>query len=769
MADYRYGSGGGGVGRLTAQKSAAQASKKKSSPGVLSRVMDVLSRGQYASAGLALGKGPKESLSMALKGVQGKGKYSYADVLSQRLGVRGKPAALAGFGLDIALDPTTYLGVGLGKAGAQAVGKGLGRVVEKTIAEEVAENVAEGVAKTVVKKGGSTLYKPGATLWKGAEGAQGAVRAGETAAGRSVGAAAKGLAGGPTGRALELKFLGKPIVRSERAYNVSRKALGPVANSKAVDLLGRTFRTGHGLPEGIRNLERKSHGLALQDLHDTLLDVRKTFSGTTKAQRREIGAAISRGTVDSLDESLRPLAEYAQKHLDDINPREGLSAKSSKLFDDEPFKVAEDAADQLPSKADDIADTLAKAYDKHYTKRAYTDFRKAVDDKFSDISKDPEIRRALDRTEKVFLPGSPEGREWTRLFDRVQGYWKLAVTAPNPGFHIRNVMGDTYLNYLDGVVNPNVYRQAAGVLRKDGTIRLRAAGRELTGEDVMRLYREQGLHSKFSQTENLVGGTGSKVLNKIGDASNVREDFTRIAHFMDALGKEARHGRSFDDAVDAAAARVRKFNIDYSDLTDMEKKFKRVMPFYTFVRKALPTQLEMTFTRPGRIAALPKGKQAMERLLGSRQEGDQSPLPGIDENLPPWMRDYFNISAGNNRIYSPDLPIDLLGEYANPVKGVVGGLSPFIAGPVELGTGKTLPYGINQREGIPRYILNQVPLGRQLGNIATQDEDAGEKFKRWAVGPIASRVVSGPPPRKSTAKSGGKSKTKSGSGYRYGS
>jgi hypothetical protein len=147
---------------------------------------------------------------------------------------------------------------------------------------------------------------------------------------------------------------------------------------------------------------------------------------------------------------------------------------------------------------------------------------------------------------------------------------------------------------------------------------------------------------------------------------------------------------------------------------------------------------------------------------------DNEALPGIDEALPPWLRDQMTISRGNNKVWTPDLPIDLLGEYDNPVKGILSSLSPAISGPVELTTGKTIPYGFDQKDGVLRYLMNQTPLSRQAANVATRDPEAGEKFKRYATGPLMTKIVKGPPTRE---KKGGKSKSsKSKSGtYRYGS
>ena len=792
MSAYKYGSGGGGAGRVTAQKNVDK-EKKKNSPGTVSRILDVISRGQYASAGLALGKGPGESLSMAAKGLQGKEKYSYSRVLKERLGVKNKAAlAVGGFIGDVALDPTTYMGVGLGKTALQQGTKGAAKVAGKVTTKSYVSTGAKALQEAQklekaglaietgakVARGGSTLYKAPAAVparsTKAAKGAQAVGKVAESAAPVAAPLAKAALPGAATGRAVQFKVLGKTIAQSEGLYKAGSKVLKPIANRPSAQLLGRTFQTGHGLPQHMRNVQRKTAGVGAQDFTKTLGDIKTTFSGTTKAERRTITSAIERGTIDTLDERLRPLAESAQAHMDTIRPKEGIGDPGMKLFDDDEFQVASAtgakkmATDGLPKDVRPIDEVLAKAYDKHYTTRAYDDFQSEVTRRFGDELNEPGIKEALERTKAVFAPGSKEGQEWTRKFDKVQGIWKMAVTAPNPGFHIRNLMGDSYLNYLDGVVDPRVYQKAVGVLKHGKGVKVKVGSATLDSADVMRLYQEHGLQSRFTRTENIVGGVGNRVTEGIGKVSDFREDMSRIAHFIDALGKEGKH-LPLADAAEAAAARVRKFNIDYGDLTDMEKKFKRVMPFYTFARKALPTQLEMTFTRPGRVAVLPKGKRAIEQLVGARDADNDDALPGIDEALPPWMRDQFAVSRGNNKVWTPDLPIDLLGEYDNPVKGALSSLSPFITAPVELTTGKTIPYGFNQRESVARYVANQTPIGRLVAGKIAGDEDMGNKTKRYASGPLMTKIVKGAPTREK--KSGSKSKSsKSKSGtYKYGS
>jgi len=91
--------------------------------GSLLKIVDFLNRANYASANLsrdiiqaAQGKDPLEIFGPIVRGLLGKEKTTYGDVLSEDLGWNptsklGKVArGVTGFGLDVALDPTTYFG-----------------------------------------------------------------------------------------------------------------------------------------------------------------------------------------------------------------------------------------------------------------------------------------------------------------------------------------------------------------------------------------------------------------------------------------------------------------------------------------------------------------------------------------------------------------------------------------------------------------------------------------------------------------------------------
>lgn len=96
----------------------------KHGPSVISRILDILARPNYAVANAVLEGGKEHNpLTAFWRGLSGQDKTLFSDVLEQGYGVENPVAKYGlGFALDVALDPTTYIGPGAVKA----VGKGIG-------------------------------------------------------------------------------------------------------------------------------------------------------------------------------------------------------------------------------------------------------------------------------------------------------------------------------------------------------------------------------------------------------------------------------------------------------------------------------------------------------------------------------------------------------------------------------------------------------------------------------------------------------------------
>lgn len=146
------------------------------------RILDVLSRGNYASAGVAdtgvfdilkaattfnptslanagikaqQGElSPANILKQGWEGLSGQDKTTYADVLKNR-GAGNLGAGIEGFGYDVLLDPTTYIGAGAVKSAIRGVGKLTGKSAK--ITEAAVQPVKKRAVEELGTKGETTV------------------------------------------------------------------------------------------------------------------------------------------------------------------------------------------------------------------------------------------------------------------------------------------------------------------------------------------------------------------------------------------------------------------------------------------------------------------------------------------------------------------------------------------------------------------------------------------------------------------------------------
>lgn len=325
-----------------------------------------------------------------------------------------------------------------------------------------------------------------------------------------------------------------------------------------------------------------------------------------------------------------------------------------------------------------------------------------------------------------------------RVFDKAQNYWKFGATSMNPGHHIRNTIGDAWNNFVDGVDSPIPYQQASRALwGKDDGFKIRVGNVTVDRNLLKELNVNSGAKPGFTSTE-LLGNETSLIKGlrgKVNQVSEAREEYMRMAHFIDALKKEGSKAKNLDDlreAASKAAARVRKWNIDYGDVTDFERNvMKRAIPFYTWSRKNIPLQIEALAMRPGRVAVIPKGQAAIQRFMGT-DEGGYANFGDLD-TVPKWLKEMAPIrlrgeGEGKNSIYwVPALPFHDISRY---IEGGEQGLwqnfasqaTPAIRIPFERATGKQVFSGANAGPA-GQYFAGQNPLLRNIYNIATGKQD----------------------------------------------
>lgn len=370
------------------------------------------------------------------------------------------------------------------------------------------------------------------------------------------------------------------------------------------------------------------------------------------------------------------------------------------------------------------------------------------------------------------LPAWKPGSPLLKQYDRVMSMWKTGVTIYRPGHHLRNLAGDIYLGWMDGVNTMKPYLLAARVQRSmrgayqdlsdvDKLVEMGAlsknyatpkpneilfrnkSGVPFTSEQIAAVAHQKGLLEHTKSIEDIIdlGNEGRKSLlnaKPFGGrvqavargASELINHNTRLAHFIDKVAKSK--GKDLAAIFESASRRARKWHPTGLDLTNYEKNvLRRVIPFYSWIRKSTPLLLEGLLMNPAKALVPAKIAQGLQGIAGINTSRD-NPFP-VDQMFPSWIREQgigpISVPQGFLGQFSANQPpgytmagigldplIDLVGQLQNPGQTIASGLTPGLRIPMELMTGQKSfsgePFlGPDARPGaLGQYVGEQVPI-----------------------------------------------------------
>lgn len=343
-------------------------------------------------------------------------------------------------------------------------------------------------------------------------------------------------------------------------------------------------------------------------------------------------------------------------------------------------------------------------------------------------------------------------RGLVNLFDSVQRGWKSVNTYINPGFHIQNVFSNAFSSILSigsDAVNPVKLKRTGTIIRTRDPKQFinHPTYGKMTFKQIMDAVDEFGLVDNMFYNKDVMDKlTGIynlfpfKLGNKMGTAI---EGFQRIHLFISGLEQ----GKTFEEAAEM----VDKFLFDYADLTHFEQTtLKRIIPFYTFMRKNLPLQFEMMMENPQLYLNTQKAFREIGEMSPEGdyvEENERNPYRQGDIQLP------FQI---NGRYYgiADQLPYTQLERILDPQK-LLGQTSPWLKTPVEaltntfLYTGQSITGDDGQLQGgdILNYLAQQVPYAKMVENgnkksgkgdtDAEKELDAETRKKLYILGQLA--------------------------------
>lgn len=321
----------------------------------------------------------------------------------------------------------------------------------------------------------------------------------------------------------------------------------------------------------------------------------------------------------------------------------------------------------------------------------------AIGERFRGFSFAPEVAHHLN--EVATSTFNPEAtRKFLQHFDRVQGIWKSITLAIFPSYHLRNVVGNAWNNYLAGLTDPRWYMKAAD-LQGGRSEAFTIGGKEFTRRELASLAEDVGVVNRgFLAVElpedlRIVGKIGrttaAERIPLVGRAvrfgfrkGTELENNARLAHWLWRLDA--------GDTLPQAALSVKRYLFDYATgLTAFEKGvMRRIFPFYSWSRMNIPLQLTALVENPRPFIRL------AQFVRTARSDEPELQLDDFQRDiLPTFIQKQSGIpirfdNDGNPEYFLlggwlPAADLETLGRPTGPLDKALSLLTPFAKIPIE--------------------------------------------------------------------------------------
>lgn len=337
---------------------------------------------------------------------------------------------------------------------------------------------------------------------------------------------------------------------------------------------------------------------------------------------------------------------------------------------------------------------------------------------FPNIQVRKEVAEIYQNVHRVADPAF--ARELQKHLGKYTQFFKAYATL-SPGFHLRNAMSNTFMAVASGA---NLVRLARGLkyshsmldeLKKGGSFETWIAKLPATEQAMMRATLEATAASGGGLIDDFLSEItplGTKHMKKVG------RWIEQHSRFMLAYD-----GVAGGFTPQQAAARVKRFLIDYQDVSTLDATMRQIVPFWMWTSRNLPLQVTNMWLNPRAYQIY----NAIKRNLRDDEEGDI---------VPQWMTEMgaFKLPFGNDLYATPDIGFNRvqqqINELADPSK-FMANVNPMLRVPLELMGGKQFFSG---REFSP----NPIPVS---GGISPVLQPLLEALGYGTTGPDGTKFV----------------------------
>lgn len=637
--------------------------------GIVNRVFQTLGRPGAVTAGVinAVQKGEgiggawqnaKEALTPTGVGTW-KETITGDDILKDQGFEEGWGRAIGGLGIDIATDPLNLLG-GTAIKAMQAGGKlaSVGRGLDN-----VGSTVANLGNKAMDATGMSKVFqmRPGT---RGIMSNAGDISYNDFArladsSGRAANEAAEALA--------EQTFKGiKPEQRKLIAHAIDRGQVSTL--SPEHQLVAQTFKST------MDDLFQKQVDLGNLDPSQKIQNYVQYLTKSGRDAEAIVAPVLSSVPQSARKRQVFNTLQEAVEHGDATDDALEIMARSTAQVEKAKTRV-----EFLDGVAQRFADPNGRKID-----FGNTSVSKMIRDKYKDVKVHPQIAQDIERAVKVW----DDPTQMDNLYKTGVKLWKGAATSLVPGHHFTNFLGNIHNMSVAGDMSPKALAKAYGltmakfISSKDDALKLKYLGDlgvddPKAAYDAMKRYEILGSSTQLGElnqegTQKIVNNWVMRKARQGGTI--IVEEPARVGLFIDQLAK----GKNFEQA----AIKVKNVLFDYSELTKSEKALRDygLIPFYTWMRKNIPLQMESMIKRPHRMEAVgniydvPWNANPMEDTVipESRQSTGFVPTRAEAEGLPVMAR-FALPSLDVNKLGDPNALIDSMGPLPKAVSELAMG------------------------------------------------------------------------------------------------
>ena len=283
-------------------------------------------------------------------------------------------------------------------------------------------------------------------------------------------------------------------------------------------------------------------------------------------------------------------------------------------------------------------------------------------------------KEVADIFQNVHRVGDPViAEQLQKYIGRYTRFFKAYATL-SPGFHVRNAISNAFMLFAAGG-NPAQMAKGLDLSRRW----IEASKNNINVDDWIKSLPEAEQLIARGTIEAAAASGGGQINDFLSEVTPFGTKFMKEKGRW--IEQHSRFVLAYDGVASGmtpqqASARVKRYLIDYQDISSLDSVMRQIVPFWMWTSRNFPMQLQNMWTKPRSYQIF----NSLKRNMSDDEEGDI---------VPDWMvkAGAFKLPFGTDLYATPDIGFNRLGqqleEFVTPSK-YMANVNPLIRVPLEL-------------------------------------------------------------------------------------